>query len=79
MRDERARVLRPACVSVPRLFWVGVCVGWRMRIAWVERRMAVLFNSGWKLNRERGCKNTEAQTRIKRRMPPAWAIGAVPD
>jgi hypothetical protein len=24
--------------SVPARFWEGVCVGWRIRAAWMERR-----------------------------------------
>lgn len=73
-----ARKLSVKCVSVPARFWAAVWVGWRMRIAWVVRRMAEELRRGWMLKSERGCRKTDAQTRMARRRTPAWAMGAVP-
>jgi hypothetical protein len=45
MEQDRAREFIEAWVWVPMRFWVGVWVGWRMRMLWVKRRMAVEFRS----------------------------------
>ena len=78
IRASMARKLNVKCVSVPERFWAAVCVGWRIKIAWVERRMAEELRRGWKLKSDSGCRKIDAQTRIVRRTTPACAIGAVP-
>jgi len=47
---------------VPVRFWPGECVGWRIRIAWVVRRMPALLRRGWAEKRMRGWMKMEAQT-----------------
>jgi hypothetical protein len=37
-RDEMPRRLKVKWISVPVRFWSGVCVGCRIRAAWVMRR-----------------------------------------
>lgn len=47
---------------VPVRFWAGEWVGWRIRMAWVVRRMPALLRRGWAEKRMTGWMRTEAQT-----------------
>lgn len=54
-------VFKMAWMCVPRDFWCGVWVGWRRRMAWVDRRREALLRRGWAEKRMRGWMKMEAQ------------------
>jgi hypothetical protein len=62
-RRARTEVpLRTEWMFVPVRFWAGEWVGWRIRMAWVVRRMPALLRRGWAEKRMTGWMKTEAQT-----------------